>query len=142
MKIAARFPIKANVSLKALVYASHLVIVVLCLSLALLWWQVLVVSCISLLSLYLSIEQYERITNAPDDLCWSGENWLMRSLASKDDTQYMTLLTTSWITPHFCLLKFDSVSHSNTWYFSKAQLGERLFRELCYLARLDLKSAP
>ena len=101
-------------------------------------WMVALIAILSAFSLYYSYCQYLAITNSSDDLCWTGENWLMHSGIGQNSESYLELLPTSWITPQFCLLKFIHNEQQKAWFFTRNSLGERLFRELCYMAKLSL----
>jgi len=139
MNIAARFPIKENRILFFAVVLAHVgVFIVGFLLINSIWTFMLILVTISG-SLYFSLRQYQAITNSPDDLCWSGEAWLMHD-PSSEGIRYMDLLNTSWITPQICLLKFKCNEQEFTWFFSRKTLGERLYRELCYLSNSCIKN--
>jgi len=139
VKIASRFPIKSNWLLFSLICLAHLGLIYLASILLTSFWSILVVVSLTVVSYYFSLKQYQSITRANDDLCWSGESWLMQDHHSKT-VYYLDLLPTSWVTANFCLLKFEQDNVEKTWLFSRKSLGERLFRELCYLAKAELSN--
>jgi len=139
MNVAARFPIKANRPLIWLVYLCHIFVFIGGYSLINSLFSVFFILVACIISVFYAHKQYVRLTQSPDDLCWSGENWLMHEDNEQRDIQYLDLLSTSWVTAQFCLLKFESNNQSKAWFFSRKLLGERLFRELCYLVRLEMK---
>lgn len=144
--VAARFPVKSDVVLLTFVIVAHIGVVAGSSWLINQWWMITVIVLTSLLSLFISIRHYRAITRANDDLCWSGETWLMHCQlvsesngVNKGQVCYLDLLPTSWLTPNFCLLKFQQDESEKAWFFSRRSLGERLYRELCYLVRLNMK---
>ncbi|MCF6194273.1 MAG: hypothetical protein L3J46_08065 [Kangiellaceae bacterium] len=137
MKIAARFPIKTNVSLLCLLIAGHLLVLLTSIFYLKSTSAILLVLVITIFSYYYSYEQYLKVTEFNDDLCWSGENWLVHT--EQNEVCYLELLDISWITQEFSLLKFTKEEQQMAWLFTRAQLGEQLYSQLCYLARLDLK---
>lgn len=139
MNIAARFPIKPNYFLFCIITMMHVLVLILGLSLLSSVSLILIVLVVVSISLFYSSQEYTLMTNACDDLCWSGENWLMTD-SENSTVNYLVLLETSWITPYFCLLKFSANEQQKAWFFSPYYLSDRLFRELCYLARLDIKN--
>ncbi|MFT6733623.1 MAG: hypothetical protein ACJAS9_001812 [Polaribacter sp.] len=149
MKIASRFPIKESNGLLALVTIIHLVVLILSFIIIEILWQFSFAFAGLLVSYYYSIKQLKEITLAPDDLCWTGDQWLVTLLNDRNkldyrETAYLRILASSWITSWFSLLKFriESINGENTelvWFFSSASLGDRLYRELCYLCKQDLK---
>lgn len=141
MKVAARFPIKPNQWLIYLIFLAHIMVFLGGLLLLNEFWYSFVVFLVSGVSFYYARSQYLRITNSPDDLCWSGESWVMHNFESEAAVSYLNLLPTSWITASFCLLKFAQSEQSNAWFFSRKSLGERLYRELCYLAKADMNKS-
>jgi len=134
VKIACRFPVKSNFLLLALLLGIHLSILIV----SWVWldslYKIALVMFAVFASLYFSIRQYASVTRSNDDLCWSGENWLMQD----NQTHYLDLQNTSWITADFCLLKFKSQDKYFAWLFTRKSLGEGLYRELCYLARCQI----
>jgi hypothetical protein len=149
MKIASRFPIKESKGLLALVIGLHFAVLVLSFIIIEVLWQFSFVFASLLISYYYSIKQLKEVTQAPDDLCWTGEQWLITLLNDKNkldyrETAYLRISPSSWVTSRFSLLKFriKSINGLNTeftWFFSSASLGDRLYRELCYLCKQDLK---
>lgn len=138
MNVAARFPIKSSPELLLILLAFHIGVFTSSFWLLNQLWTIALVLFLSMISFYFSYQQYLAITNSTDDLCWSGENWLMHSDEKKRSISYLELLPTSWITPHFCLLKFNHDNEQNTWIFVRVLLGDRLFRELCYTVKLSM----
>ncbi len=149
MKIASRFPIKESKGLLGLVIFLHLLASILSfIILDYVWqWTIIFVSLMS--SLYLSLKQLKTITQASDDLCWTGEKWMIRVKNDKNkldyqESIYLDILPSSWITREFSLLKFkvdpfDGVNTEYAWFFSHSNLGDRQYRELCYLCKQSLK---
>jgi hypothetical protein len=138
MKVAARFPVKPNSALLGVLLVSHTGIFACSFWLLNQAWMIGLVLALSAVSFYFSLKQYLAITNSSDDLCWSGENWLMHTGENQSSVCYLELLPTSWITPPFCLLKFTLNEQQRAWFFTRKSLGERLYRELCYVAKLKL----
>lgn len=138
MNIAARFPIKSSPELLLFLVVSHIGVFASSFWLLNLLWMIVAVLLLTAISFYFSYQQYLTITNSSDDLCWSGENWLMNTGYSQNSTSYLELLPTSWITPQFCLLKFIQDEEQKAWFFTRKSLGERLYRELCYTLKLGL----
>ncbi len=139
MKIASRFPIKANASLLVLLIIGHLLVLVTGLTYLSTLSAMLLVLVVTGFSFSNSYSQYLKVTQNSDDLCWSGENWLVHDDDLQGNICYLELLDTSWITAEFSLLKFDNTSEQFAWLFTRNSLGERLYSELCYLTRLNLK---
>ena len=138
MNLAARFPIKSCPELLLLLVVFHIGVFVSSFWLLSQLWMIVLVLVLLAISFYFSFQQYLTITNSSDDLCWSGENWLMQTGSSQNSTSYLEQLPTSWITPHFCLLKFIQDEEQKAWFFTRKSLGERLYRELCYTLKLGL----
>ena len=138
MNIASRFPVKTSVPLFSFLIISHVSLFLYCPILIHSFTLVLLVLVVTAISFWESLSQYRLITNAPDDLCWSGENWLMGSSNLNDEVSYLDLLCSSWVTPQFCLLNFSCQGEHKSWLFTKRELGERLFRELCYLIKFSM----
>ncbi len=138
MNIAARFPIKSSPELLLLLVVSHVGVFVSSFWLLNQLWMIVLVLVLSVTSFYFSFQQYLTITNSSDDLCWSGDNWLMHTGSIHNSISYLELLSTSWVTPHFCLLKFIQDEEQKAWFFTRKSLGERLYRELCYTLKLGL----
>ncbi len=148
MKIASRFPIKESKGLQTIVILLHLSFAVLSFFIFNLSWQYGFALVSLFISYYFSIKQLKQITQAPDDLCWTGNQWLISVLNDKNkllsqDAVYLKILSSSWITSGFSLLKFrlESLDGSNTeyvWFFSASNLSDRLYRELCYLCKQSL----
>ena len=150
MKIASRFPIKESKGLLTLVVLLHLSVSVLSFFIFNVSWQFGFALVSVLISYYFSIIQLKQITQAPDDLCWTGNQWLINVLNDKNklvsrESVYLNILPSSWITSGFSLLKFrlESLDGANTefvWFFSASNLGDRQYRELCYLCKQSLKN--
>lgn len=138
MKFAARFPIKENIVLLRLLIFSHLILWLLTIFLLSSLSQILLLISIIGFSLQYSFQQYKQVTEYHDDLCWSGENWLVTSEIHNEEI-YLELKPTSWITEEFCFLKFKIQNEEKAWLFTKNGLGSRLYSELCYLVRLNIK---
>lgn len=138
MNIAVRFPIKDNKPFYYGLIFLHLWVIVTAYELLSVIWMIALVVLAVAFSFYKTRQQYLCVTQSIDDLCWSGENWLMHDPENQAEIIYLELLETSWITASFCLLKFQMNNREESWLFSRATLGKRLFSELCYLARLDI----
>ncbi len=107
-KIAARFPIKPNFSIVLMNVLIHGFLAVVSIHMLIVnWWLwlTLITLCFSLIYTY---RQTELLFSAPDDLCWTGENWLMHRADANKDAMYLNLLDNSWLTSNFCLLKFSA----------------------------------
>ncbi|PHS15894.1 MAG: hypothetical protein COA86_12800 [Kangiella sp.] len=149
MKVASRFPIKESKGLLTIVILLHLAVSVLSFFIFNISWQYGFVLVSLLISYYFSIKQLQQITQAPDDLCWTGNQWLISVLNDKNklvsrDSVYLSILPSSWITRGFSLIKFRVVSFNDentqfAWFFSASNLGDRQYRELCYLCKQSLK---
>ena len=142
MNVAARFPVKSCPELLLLLVVSHLGVFASSFWLLNQLWLIALVLFLLATSFYFSFQQYLSITNSSDDLCWSGKNWLMHTGSNQNSTSYLELLSSSWITPHFCLLKFIQAENQKAWFFTRKSLGERLYRELCYTLKLGLDDKP
>lgn len=140
MKVAARFPIKANLPVYWFIVTSHLGVLVVAMSHLASLSAVLLVLAVTVFSYGRSHTEYRKVTENDDDLCWSGDNWLVHIGISGESVCYLELLESSWITAEFSLLKFDGNGEETAWLFTRKSLGERLYSELCYLAHLNLKS--
>jgi len=138
MNIACRFPIKSNLELLVLIGSCHLFVMFVSWQIIYSFWANFLVSVSLMISAYFSYRNYLRITSAIDDLCWTGDSWVMNDTQYGKGPRYMDLKVSSWITGQFCLLKFDDAGNEQSWIFSKKGLGERAFRELCYLAKRNL----
>jgi len=140
MKIAARFPVKSNRFLYGGIILLHVGVFFTSFSLLNQLWALALVLFATIGSFYFSRKQYLLITNSPDDLCWSGEAWLMHTNGSSEGVGYLDLLASSWVTPFFCLLKFKQNDQEFAWFFTHRSLGDRLYRELCYLVNRNIKN--
>lgn len=149
MKIASRFPVKENKGLSNLINSLHILVAIVSFWKFEFTWQFGSALIGLSISYYYSSKQLKEITRASDDLCWTGEQWLITHLNSKNkllfqETVYLRIIASSWITSRFSLLKFrlelDEDSKTEfVWFFSSESLGDRLYRELCYLCKQDLK---
>jgi len=149
MKIASRFPIKESKGLLILVVLLHLAVSVLSFFIFNFSWQYFVALVSVIISYYFSTQQLKQITQAPDDLCWTGNQWLISVLNDKNklvtrESVYLNISPSSWITSGFSLLKFrleslDGANSEYVWFFSSSNLGDRQYRELCYLCKQSLK---
>ncbi len=146
MKIAARFPIKKSPYVLAVVIIIH--------GLLFVWsfigwginWQKLLLLFSLLLSCFYCFKHYQRITQSDDDLCWSGENWLMQALRTELKTSssnkqivYLRLENTSWVSRQLSLLHFSDGDNHYCWLFSRSQLGKKLYSQLVYLVKQNLR---
>ena len=139
MKVASRFPVKPCTGLLWLIIGGHIVSFVLATIGLHQWWVIALFAVIFAVSAFYSHIQYQRVTSAGDDLCWSGDAWLMHLTSGNKGINYFNLKISSWVTSYFCLLKFDSNGKEQVWLFTRNGLGERSFRELCYLVKKDIK---
>ena len=138
-KIAARFPIKPNLWIVMMNFLIHGFLAAVCINLLIVnWWQwlTLITLCFSFFYTY---QQTNRLFSAPDDLCWTGENWLMYRTNANHDAMYLNLLDNSWLTSSFCLLKFSAEEKQFAWFFSRLSIGDRAYRELCRIVKSDMR---
>jgi hypothetical protein len=148
MKVAARFPIKPFKPL----YWGIIVLYTLCAVLAVFSMQAIVllgVYPVLAISIFYTLRHYRRLTSAPDDLCWNGDSWLIKD--SQQLTVYLELQNDSWISRQATLLHFKArpallgvdpnltQSREFYWLFTLSHLGERSYRELCYLVKQNVK---
>ena len=138
MKIAARFPVKESPLLGSLIISIHLIIVGCSYLVFGFDWQWGIILVLTLVTLVISFKQYRRLTIAPDDLCWSGENWLITDPQTSKSVTYLELSPQSWLSSFACILNFDHGGEQKQWLFTRQQLGRRSFSELCYLAKQSL----
>ncbi|MDH5432495.1 MAG: hypothetical protein OEY19_00995 [Gammaproteobacteria bacterium] len=138
MKIAARFPIKENRLLQFLIISLHLFLLIFALNVFSFKWQFFLIFLLICISFYYSIKHYQRLTNAPDDLCWNGNAWLIQLDEKLKTIAYLELQPESWISSHYCLLHFDDGKQKYHWFFAKNTLGERLYSQLIYLVKQDI----
>lgn len=139
MKVAARFPLKQSAFLFSLIYLFHILLASLSFyQFGFIWQQGIVLLCL-LISGYFCRQRYLSISSAPDDLCWSGDNWLMRQ-GKLNAICYLELTTTSFLSRYFCLLHFESNKQCYCWLFSRRALGKRLYSKLVYLVRQQLNA--
>ena len=153
MKVASRFPIKESNGLLLMVNSLHLIILLLSFFVLGLSYLILIVVCSLIISYHFSIKQLKSITEGPDDLIWTGEQWLItfqndKNKLSYQEPVYLEVLASSWVTSRFSLLKFSSESLQEqgnkknqefVWFFSASNLGDRYYRELCYLTKQSLR---
>ena len=116
---------------------THLIVALAALIAQVPWWITIMVIIAVLVSWVITLKHYAAITQSTGDLCWSGESWLVASDEESGSIDYLELKPSSWITSHFCLLKFSLGRHEKAWLFTNKHLGERAYRELCYLTRQD-----
>lgn len=139
-KVARRFPVKTSLPLLLLIVSAHLIVLVLAAYLFQTSWVILVLLGALVLSAILSGRQYLSITRAPDDLCWSGENWLIQSEQPSGKIVYLTLMQSSWLSSFACLLHFCAGNQKHYWLFTRRGLGQSSYRELCYLVKQNISS--
>jgi hypothetical protein len=153
-KIAQRFPVKYHISLLLFILFTHFSFgITAYLTLSFAFFMIIFFSL--LVSFYYSWKQIKCITEAPDDLCWTGNKWCMNSLQSTSSMIHLDLLPSSWITSSFCFLIFSKKKHfyaqngflnklriffpeQKIWFFSIKTLGKNLYSELCYLTQHHL----
>jgi len=121
-------------ALKWAILLSHLALVVFVVFSINHWTWQLVITCLSVLSYYFSIQHYKSITTSSDDLCWTGEQWVMVDKKHR----YMQLQQTSWLSSFASLLHLEDGEKKYYWLFTRNGLGDRAFRELNFLARQNL----
>jgi|GEM_PF-2387548 len=137
MKIAARFPVKSSPLFAAMILLMHLFMVLAgWINFALSWQMGVLLVAISLSASY-SLSRYRELTQAPDDLCWSGENWLIQA---DGHTYYLQLEPASWMSRFACLLHFSAGNKRFYWLFTRYSLGSRSYSELCFLAKQNLSA--
>ncbi|TQV84994.1 protein YgfX [Aliikangiella coralliicola] len=153
MKTATRFPVKTAKLLVVAIGLFHVILLLVSFIFFGVSWYVLAIFIALLVSWFYSNKNYRKITNAMDDLCWSGENWLMQSDERLGSITYLELQPDSWVSSFACLLHFSvgekqSVGDKHLvsekqyhWLFVKKNLGERLYSELVYLVTQDLKAS-
>jgi len=141
MNIAARFPVKNYPPLFVGIILLHcLLLSISFFEFGRSWQQFLVITAL-LLSVYFSHKQYLKISQAPDDLCWNGDSWLMFRNERLKVVFYLELQQSSWISRHLCLLHFTSGGDKFSWLFSRGELQERMYSHLVYLVKQDLKAS-
>lgn len=140
IRIARRFPVKGWRLLKPVLLVLHLVFGLLCYLILGLSWMSALVFCSGLVSYLASIKHVEQISNAPDDLCWTGKNWLMQPSSPGGDL-YLTLQPGCWLSHFACLLQFKSENQQHQWLFAKNELGDRLYSELVYLVNQQIRNS-
>ena len=139
MKIAARFPVKSYPPLARLIGFGHLLL------LSTGWCYLydsdlrIIFALLVVYSARLSFAQYRSMTKAPDDLCWSGENWLMQNGKHQGQIAYLDLVADTWVSGQYCLARFNVDGREFTWLFARGQLGDALFSELAYLLKLSIR---
>jgi hypothetical protein len=138
-KVAARFPVKVNYWLFSGLIGLHVfVAAITSYELNFDWLLIFPLLLISL-SLRYSLTQFNHLCIAPDDLCWTGENWLINDPHELNPSLYLELSDKSLITSSFCVLKFQHKSREFVWLFSRWSIGERTYRQLCRLINAELK---
>lgn len=136
--VAYRFPVKDSPPLLLAVFSAHLAVLIFGLySFKFSWFSLLFLVALSV-SAFLSYRQYLLMTRAPDDLCWSGENWLIQTGEQRKSIVYLDLLGSSWLSSFACLLHFKTEQKNYYWLFTKRGLGATSYRKLCYLVRQNV----
>lgn len=138
MNIAARFPVTESPWLFRLLILFHISFLVLGYFTVGWHWGLMLIAVSTIWSFFFCDRHYKTITNASDDLCWSGEHWLMQPEAQSGSVMYLSILPTSWISSFACLLHFEVSGRRFYWLFSKQSLGNRTYSELVYLCKLTL----
>ncbi len=138
MKTAVRFPVKSSPELLLLCLVMHLIVAVAVLINDWSWWISLLVIVVIAASWGVTTRQYHSVTNAKGDLCWTGESWMIAKEHTLNQADYLELRPTSWVTSLFSFLEFQSGDKKVVWLFTNKHLGERAYRELCYLVNQDL----
>lgn len=141
MKIAARFPVKFSTGLLCYLLGFHLLLALVVAAVSEFTWGYFVFLSALLVSALYCYKRCLSMCRADDDLCWSGENWLMRSNNRFKSIVYLQLQPTSWVSRHACLLHFKTIDAEFQWFFSRRLLGESLYSQLIYLVKLQLCSA-
>ncbi len=144
MKLAARFPVTSFKPLIVFFWLVHLMLLLIAFYLIGLVWSLLVILLSISVSFYFTFKQYQKITQASDDLCWNGNSWLMQAGKSSkkkqtDSVIYLKISADSWVSKQLSLLHFSSETATYSWLFARAELGERLYSHLVYLVRQDIK---
>jgi hypothetical protein len=137
MNIAARFPIKAWPELFYAGVGIHIVAIFISLFGLSSAYLSVISLCVTIYSFWLSYHQYISVTQCKSDLCWTGENWVISDTTQTSEIIYLSLQNTSWLTEGFCLLKFACDNQQFAWLFTKKHLGDRAYRELCYMVNRD-----
>ena len=140
MKIAARFPIYSFLPVLIAIICVHLLLLFISISEFDLSWRQSVIVPSLVVSFYFSNKQYQKITQAPDDLCWNGDSWLMHKDDKLKGVFYLNIQPSSWTSTQLCLLRFSCDEYEFCWLFSRYQLGERMYSQLNYLVKQTLKS--
>ena len=141
MKIAARFPVTESPWLFSLLILLHFSFLILGYATVGWHWSLLLVVISTIGSCWVCYKHYLEITRATDDLCWSGEHWLMNSEPQDGSVMYLNILPSSWMSSFACLLHFEVSGKRYYWLFSKPSLGERAYSELLYLCKLTLSAS-
>ncbi len=134
LKIAARYPVKDCYPLKWGILVVHIGLCLACVVAV----KLVLLKLVSLLAVFVSyyfcIRHYKKITASHDDLCWTGERWIMQWNGEKQ----FDLLPSSWLSSQASLLHLDDGGQIHYWLFTQRGLGERAFKELNYIARQNL----
>ncbi|TQV72827.1 hypothetical protein FLL45_15275 [Aliikangiella marina] len=138
MKVAARFPVKSSLSVFYFIVLLHLVLAVCSYLLFSFNWQLAIAVGTIALTFYISYRRYLQLTSAPDDLCWSGENWLVSDPQRSHSLVYLALLPQSWLSSFACVLHFNDGETEHQWLFTRHGLGPRSYSELCYWVKYSL----
>lgn len=140
MPVASRFPIKPFPVLWLFIIVFHFSLVAIGLVGIGVNWKSGLVLLVSTVSLYVSWLQYKKVSSASDDLCWTGESWVM-SLGGKLNAKiYLEVQPSSWLSSLMSVLYFTSGNKKYAWLFTRSGLGARAYSELCYLVKQDLQA--
>ena len=74
-----------------------------------------------------------------DDLCWNGDGWLMHKGDKLNGAIYLEIQPDSWVSSQLSLLSFNCDEKKYYWLFSRYELGERMYSQLVYLVKQNLK---
>lgn len=140
MKIAARFPIKTAPLFHFTWLALYAAMAALGCFFLDFSWILFLFLLVLIAASYFSERHYRQLTQATDDLCWNGSDWLTFSNDTLRSVIYLRLKPCSWRSSFACLLHFSSEQGEYVWLFTRAGLGERAYRELCYLAQQSLRA--
>jgi len=140
LKVAARFPIHNFWPILLAISFVHFLLLSISINeFGFAWQQWLIFPSLAI-SFYFSNKQYQKITKSPDDLCWNGDSWLMHKDNKFNGAFYLDIQPSSWISSQVCLLCFTCGEREYCWLFSRSLLGERMYSQLSYLAKQNLKS--
>jgi len=134
--IAGRFPIKPCVWISRSITALYLMLLLASIYLIEPLWAIMLAFAATSFSANSFYKQQQQQNQIGEELCWTGKNWLVDQ--GECNHQYLELDQSSWVTAYFCFLRFKKGELEKTWLFCRKSLGERLFRELCYLIKQQL----